>query len=78
VKAVVLAAGEGQRMRPLTANRPKVMLPIAGKPILEHLLNEVKAAGVTEFVFVVGYCDKQVRGYFGGGEKWGVRCFLGK
>jgi UDP-N-acetylglucosamine diphosphorylase/glucosamine-1-phosphate N-acetyltransferase len=73
VKAVVLAAGEGQRMRPLTANRPKVMLPIAGKPILEHLLNEVKAAGVTEFVFVVGYCDKQVRGYFGGGEKWGVK-----
>lgn len=73
MKAVILAAGEGQRMRPLTANRPKVMLPVAGKPILEHLLNEVKEAGISEFIFVVGYCDKQVRGYFGSGEKWGVK-----
>jgi bifunctional UDP-N-acetylglucosamine pyrophosphorylase/glucosamine-1-phosphate N-acetyltransferase len=73
LKAVILAAGEGQRMRPLTATRPKVMLPVAGIPILEHLLSEVKAAGITEFVFVVGYCDKQVRSYFGSGEKWGVK-----
>ncbi len=73
MKAVVLAAGEGQRMRPLTATRPQLMLPIAGKPILEHLLDEVKGAGVTEFVFIVGYCDKQVRSYFGDGKKWGVK-----
>jgi UDP-N-acetylglucosamine diphosphorylase/glucosamine-1-phosphate N-acetyltransferase len=73
LKAVVLAAGEGQRMRPLTATRPKVMLPIASRPILEHLLIEVKAAGITDFVFVVGYCDKQVRSYFGDGKKWGVK-----
>jgi UDP-N-acetylglucosamine diphosphorylase/glucosamine-1-phosphate N-acetyltransferase len=73
LKAVILAAGEGRRMRPLTATRPKVMLPIAGKPILEHLLIEVKAAGITDFVFVVGYCDKQVRSYFGEGKKWGVK-----
>jgi UDP-N-acetylglucosamine diphosphorylase/glucosamine-1-phosphate N-acetyltransferase len=72
VKAVILAAGEGNRMRPLTANRPKVMLPIANKPIIEHLLIEVKAAGVSEFIFIVGYCDDQVRSYFGGGGKWGV------
>jgi len=72
LKAVILAAGEGHRMRPLTGNRPKVMLPIANKPILEHLLNEVKAAGVTDFIFIVGYCDEQVRSYFGKGEKWGV------
>ena len=73
MKAVILAAGEGQRMRPLTANRPKVMLPVASRPILEHLLNEVKAAGISEFIFIVGYCDKQVRSYFGGGEKWDVK-----
>ncbi len=60
-------------MRPLTATRPKVMLPIASKPILEHLLEEVKAAGITDFIFVVGYCDKQVRGYFGDGTKWKVK-----
>jgi UDP-N-acetylglucosamine diphosphorylase/glucosamine-1-phosphate N-acetyltransferase len=73
LKAVILAAGEGNRMRPLTSNRPKVMLPIANRPILEHLLNEVKAAGITEFIFIVGYCDEQVRNYFGKGEKWGVK-----
>jgi UDP-N-acetylglucosamine diphosphorylase/glucosamine-1-phosphate N-acetyltransferase len=72
LKAVILAAGEGNRMRPLTSNRPKVMLPIANMPILEHLLCEVKAAGINDFVFIVGYCDEQVRSYFGQGEKWGV------
>ena len=59
-------------MRPLTSNRPKVMLPIANKPILEHLLVEAKEAGIKEFIFIVGYCDEQVRNYFGKGEKWGV------
>ncbi len=73
LKAVILAAGEGNRMRPLTSNRPKVMLPVANKPILEHLLIEVKDAGIGEFIFVVGYCDEQVLSYFGDGEKWGVK-----
>ncbi|HEY77511.1 MAG TPA: NTP transferase domain-containing protein [Dehalococcoidia bacterium] len=72
MKAVVLAAGEGKRMRPLTATRPKEMLPIANKPILEHLLAEFKKAGVAEFVFVVGYHDETVRDYFGDGRKWAV------
>ncbi len=72
MKAVILAAGEGSRMRPLTHTRPKVMLPIANKPILEHLLIEASRAGISEFIFVVGYCDKQVRDYFGKGERWGV------
>jgi len=72
LKAVILAAGEGNRMRPLTHTRPKVMLPIANKPILEHLLIEAREAGVKEFVFIVGYCDEQVRSYFGNGRKWGV------
>jgi len=72
LKAVILAAGEGNRMRPLTYTRPKVMLPIANKPILEHLLIEVREAGIKEFVFIVGYHDEQVRDYFGNGRKWGV------
>lgn len=72
MKAVFLAAGEGNRMRPLTYNRPKVMLPIANKPIIEYLLIEAREAGIREFVFIVGYCDEQVRRYFGNGEKWGV------
>ncbi len=72
MKAVILAAGEGSRMRPLTYTRPKVMLPIANKPILEHLLIAASEAGIEEFIFVVGYCEAQVRDYFGKGEKWGV------
>jgi bifunctional UDP-N-acetylglucosamine pyrophosphorylase/glucosamine-1-phosphate N-acetyltransferase len=72
LKAVILAAGEGSRMRPLTYTRPKVMLPIANKPILEHLLIEAKKAGIREFIFIVGYRDEQVRDYFGNGDKWGV------
>lgn len=72
MKAVILAAGEGSRMRPLTYSRPKAMLPIANKPILEHLLNETTEAGIREFVFIVGYHDEQVRDYFGNGEKWKV------
>ncbi|MFC2010974.1 bifunctional sugar-1-phosphate nucleotidylyltransferase/acetyltransferase [Chloroflexota bacterium] len=73
MKAVILAAGEGNRMRPLTYTRPKVMLPIANKPILEHLLIAAMEAGVSEFIFIVGYHDEQVRRYFGGGDKWGVK-----
>ncbi|MFH1031995.1 MAG: bifunctional sugar-1-phosphate nucleotidylyltransferase/acetyltransferase [Chloroflexota bacterium] len=72
MKAVILAAGEGSRMRPLTYTRPKVMLPIANKPILEHLLIEAKEAGVQEFILIVGYHDEQIRRYFGDGSKWGI------
>ena len=72
MKAIILAAGEGNRMRPLTYTRPKVMLPIANKPILEHLLIQGKKAGIKEFIFITGYHDEQVRDYFGSGDKWGV------
>ncbi len=72
MKAVILAAGEGKRMRPLTYERPKVMLPVAGKPLVEHLLVEVKEAGIDEFIFVVGYHDETIRDHFGEGERWGV------
>jgi bifunctional UDP-N-acetylglucosamine pyrophosphorylase/glucosamine-1-phosphate N-acetyltransferase len=70
MKCVILAAGEGKRMRPLTFTRPKVMLPIANKPILEwNLLNAIDA-GLTEFVFVIGYKPEMVRNYFGDGTNW--------
>jgi UDP-N-acetylglucosamine diphosphorylase/glucosamine-1-phosphate N-acetyltransferase len=72
IKAVILAAGEGNRMRPLTHNRPKVMLPVAGKPILEHLVVAMQQAGIKEFIMVVGYHDEQIRDYFGDGSNWNV------
>ncbi len=72
MRAIILAAGEGVRMRPLTYTRPKVMLPLANKPILEHLLIQAKKTGITDYIFVVGYHDEQVRDYFADGEKWKV------
>jgi UDP-N-acetylglucosamine diphosphorylase/glucosamine-1-phosphate N-acetyltransferase len=71
-QAVILAAGEGTRMRPLTFTRPKVMLPVANKPILEHLLLEMKSAGILNFLFIVGYHDEQIRSHFENGSKWEV------
>jgi UDP-N-acetylglucosamine diphosphorylase/glucosamine-1-phosphate N-acetyltransferase len=73
MECVVLAAGEGRRMRPLTAHRPKVMLPLANRPILEHLIIAARDAGITEFTLVVGYREREVRSCFGNGERLGVR-----
>jgi bifunctional UDP-N-acetylglucosamine pyrophosphorylase/glucosamine-1-phosphate N-acetyltransferase len=72
MKAVILAAGEGSRMHPLTYTRPKAMLPVANRPILEHLLIQAVQAGVEEFIFIVGYQDELVRRHFGDGQQWGV------
>jgi bifunctional UDP-N-acetylglucosamine pyrophosphorylase/glucosamine-1-phosphate N-acetyltransferase len=73
MKCVILAAGEGKRMHPLTYTRPKVMLPIAGKPILEWNLLNARAAGLKEFIFVVSYKSEMVREYFGNGKPWNVK-----
>lgn len=72
MRAVVLVAGKGTRMEPLTSDCPKVMLQVANKPILEHILNSAIEAGIEGFVFVTGYLEEQIRGYFGNGSKWGV------
>lgn len=72
-QAVVLAAGEGQRLRPFTALKPKVMIPIANKPILQYVVEALAANGVAEIVLVVGYRQEQVQDYFGSGERFGVR-----
>jgi len=73
MECVVLAAGEGKRMRPLTARRPKVMLPVANRPMMEHLVLAARDAGITEFVFVVGYGEREVRNHFGNGECFGIQ-----
>jgi glucose-1-phosphate thymidylyltransferase len=63
--AVILAAGEGSRFQPLTANRPKPMLPGGTRPILEHVLNALIDAGINDIHLVVGYRANRVRSYFG-------------
>jgi bifunctional UDP-N-acetylglucosamine pyrophosphorylase/glucosamine-1-phosphate N-acetyltransferase len=72
MECVVLAAGEGKRMRPLTAKRPKVMLPLANRPMMEHLVLAARDAGITDFVFVVGYGEREIRRHFGDGSAWGI------
>jgi len=72
MKCSILAAGEGKRMRPLSYTKPKVMLPLANKPILEwNLINAIEA-GFKEFIFIVGYRGEMIKEYFGDGSKWGV------
>jgi len=72
MKAVVLVAGKGTRMEPLTSDCPKVMLQVANKPILEHIVSSAVDAGIEGFVFITGYLEQQIREYFGDGSKWGV------
>jgi bifunctional UDP-N-acetylglucosamine pyrophosphorylase/glucosamine-1-phosphate N-acetyltransferase len=72
MECVVLAAGEGKRMRPLTAKRPKVMLPLANRPMMEHLVLATRDAGITDFIFVVGYGEREIRKYFGDGSEFGI------
>lgn len=72
-QAVVLAAGRGERLYPLTSLRPKVMLPVANKPILQHVLEALSENGVRDIILVVGYCREYVQDALGSGESLGVR-----
>ncbi|MFH1031994.1 MAG: bifunctional sugar-1-phosphate nucleotidylyltransferase/acetyltransferase [Chloroflexota bacterium] len=71
-QAVILAAGEGQRLRPFTVTKPKVMLPIADKPILQYVVEALAKNGIRQIVIVVGYRREQIFDYMGSGEKFGV------
>jgi dTDP-glucose pyrophosphorylase len=72
-KAVLLAAGRGTRMRELTSDLPKPMLQVRGKPILQHIIEGMKTAGVAEFLIVVGWRADVVREFFGAGAQLDVR-----
>ena len=71
-QAVILAAGEGQRLRPFTVTKPKVMLSVAGKPILSYVVESLAQNGIRNIVLVVGYGKEQVFDYMGSGEQFGV------
>jgi dTDP-glucose pyrophosphorylase len=68
-KAVLLAAGRGTRMRDLTADLPKPMLEVRGKPVAQHIVEGLRDAGVTEFLIVVGYRADVVQNHFGDGSR---------
>lgn len=64
MKAVIPAAGTGTRLRPHTLNKPKALLPVAGRPILAHIVDDLAAAGIDGFVLIVGYQGQAVRDWF--------------
>jgi len=73
VKGYILTAGEGVRMRPLTSNIPKPLLPVAGRPFLEHNIESLKAAGIKDLILLVGWKANRVREHFGDGKDYGVK-----
>jgi hypothetical protein len=73
MKALVLAAGEGRRLRPLTLDRPKPMLPIAGRPLLEHLVALLAAHGIREIAINLHYHPEAIVDHLGDGSRFGVR-----
>ena len=72
MKAIILSAGEGSRMRPLTLTKPKTMLPVAGKPIIQYNIESLKDNGIKDILLIVRYKEEMVREYFGDGSKFGV------
>ena len=78
MKAVILAAGKGTRMKELTNEVPKPMLLSRGKPILEHILEGILAAGVRDVFMVTGYRAEAIESHFGDGSKWKARIFYGR
>lgn len=72
-QAVILCAGLGTRLRPLTDTLPKPMIPVLGKPLLEWNIEQFKKHGVTEFFINLYYLPDVIRDYFGDGAKWGVK-----
>jgi len=72
VKAVVMAGGEGTRLRPLTSIQPKPMVPIVGKPCMEHILELLRAHGFEEIVVTVAFLPQAIRSYFGDGSGLGL------
>jgi len=73
MKAMILAAGRGERMRPLTDHTPKPLLPVAGQPLIVHYLEALAGAGVRDVVINLSWLGEQIRAALGDGGRWGLR-----
>src|SRR5580700_1455299 len=73
MKAVIMAGGEGTRLRPLTSNQPKPMLPLANRPMMEHVVALLRSHGFEDVVVTVAFMANAIRNYFGDGSEFGVR-----
>lgn len=72
MKAVIMAGGEGTRLRPLTSHRPKPLVPALNMPIMEHIVLLLKEHGIVDIVVTLHYLADEIEGYFGDGSEWGV------
>ena len=72
MKAVVMAGGEGSRLRPLTSGRPKPLVPVVGEPVMQHTLRLLRRHGITDVVVTLQYMGSAIRDYFGDGSDLGV------
>ncbi|MGC1513321.1 MAG: sugar phosphate nucleotidyltransferase [Acidimicrobiales bacterium] len=73
MKAVIMAGGEGTRLRPLTSNQPKPMIPVANRPMMEHIVRLLHKHGFDDIVVTVAFLANHIRTYFGDGSEFGVR-----
>ncbi len=73
MKAVIMAGGEGTRLRPLTCNRPKPMVPVVNKPVMEHIIELLKKHDITEIAVTLQYMPERIKEYFQDGQDFGVR-----
>jgi mannose-1-phosphate guanylyltransferase/phosphomannomutase len=73
MKAVIMAGGEGTRLRPLTSNAPKPLLPLVNRPMMEHIVDLLKRHGIEEIIVTVAFMASAIRDYFGDGSEFGVK-----
>ena len=73
LKGMILAAGQGTRVRPLTQDMPKPMIPILGKPVMEYLIEHLARHGVKEIMVNVAHLNRKIEQYFSNGQRWGVQ-----
>jgi len=78
MRAMILAAGRGERLRPLTDRLPKPLIPVAGRPLIHHTLRTLKDGGVDEVVINLHHLGDQIQAYVGDGSRWGLRVFYSR
>lgn len=72
-KAVILAGGEGAHLRPMTLELPKALVPVCGKPLLEHIIERLREAGIRDIIISIGHLGEKISKEFGDGERFGLK-----
>ena len=72
MKAIIMAGGEGRRLKPITGDMPKPLVPLCGRPVMEHIILLLRRHGITDICAALKYRPDDIKNYFGSGEKLGV------